>query len=150
MILFITDEGVSFRSGKSAKAGTSKPKHTLKLWELHELFGEEQSQKINCFCLQSIKKTQKQSPHLQTCTLVLHTLKNKKRCTHIALWVHYTQKQLFMLSPFSSAFSFQTAPPSGPLSPCPWIGPASWHVSCEHKTRERARETLKFNVQHLE
>lgn len=38
---------------------------------------------------------------------------------------------VFRLSSFSSAFSFQTAPPSGLLSPCPWTGPAVWHVSFE-------------------
>lgn len=68
------------------------------------------------------------------------TQKDKKTAahTHIALRVH--TNSFFRLSPPSSAFSFRTAPPSGPLSPCPWIGPAAWHVSCEHLKKKKKGE----------
>lgn len=96
------------------------------------------------FCLQSIKKTQKKkSPHLERSTLCVHTLgrlRDKITAAHTLHWESITDAStLFRLSPFSSAFSFQTAPPSGPLSPCPWIGPAAWRVSCRHKTRRRKK-----------
>lgn len=58
--------------------------------------------------------------------------------------VHWVNVSLvFRLSPFSSAFSSQTAPPSGLLSPCPWTGPAVWHASCEH-IKTRWRRTLEW------
>lgn len=50
---------------------------------------------------------------------------------------------VFRLSPFSSAFSSQTSPPSGLLSPCPWTGRAVWHASCEH-IKTRWRRTLEW------
>lgn len=135
VILFVTDEGDSF----------PEPQNKNAYWNCENCmtFGGEEQFK-NKLHLPSVHQkdtktgTSTQNVHTRLAHLRMKKKKKQKPLhTHTLQWESMTHKQLLRLSPFSSAFSFQTAPPSGPLSPCPWIGPAAWHVSCKHKKRER-------------
>lgn len=125
------------------KAETHHPTHTY----LVRAFWSSQrwnSLKTNWYHLQWHTNTQTRThPRCVSTFKYVYEHTTTHTLTHV-FKVHWVNVSLvFRLSPFSSAFSSQTAPPSGLLSPCPWTGPAVWHASCEH-IKTRWRRTLEW------